>query len=538
MTQAKIDAEAAIPSKFNMTVSGTWDGTHDNINATVNVTCVTAYTGSTVKLRVALVEDVYWPIAPGNNTEKMFENVVRAMYPDASGTAMTSSWAVSATNTYNLTCAVPSYVDKHGKNLRLVAWIQDDGSVPAVGTLTGNIQQAAMSPVLDATLANDVASDSLTVPAITCSSLTPTVVLTNTGSSTMTAATIYYQLDGGSWSTQAWSGSLASNASDNVVLTGISASGAGGFHTVKDSIVLAGDNNFGNNVSYNSFFYDKPGYSNTDVATDFEGSSLKTGYYGPTLADGLGWSWVNVTTSSAPGVSHSGQKAEYFSNPAAGSNHDVAYLYVPCPTYSGTMSLNWWTAYAQQRTTDNDQLEVVSSTDCGATWTSIWSKSGTDLATAPASLIGSGSGCPGCFLPTASQWRHDAVNIGSLAAGTILAFRNTSDDGNFIFIDDISITPFPAGVNNVVAAINTLNIAPNPAKDMAVLTMTLSETSHVQVDVVDAMGRTVVVAAANQDFGVGEQHVTINTASLPAGVYNVKIVTGTSVNTERLTVVK
>jgi hypothetical protein len=531
MTQAKIDAEAAVASPFTIAVTGTWDGTHDNINAHIVVTATSAYAATTPKLRVALIEDVYFPLAPGNNTEKLFENVVRAMYPDASGTTIPATWTVSTSNTYNITCAVPSYVDKHGKNLRVVAWIQDDG---AVSSTVPNIAQTGVSPVLDATLANDISSDSLTAQTFTCTTENPTVTLTNVGSTAITAATIYYNLDHGTWNNQPWTGSLAPGASTTVNLTGISG-GSGGFHEIYDSVVMAGDNNGGNASSYSSFFWEKPGYATSAISTDFEGT-LPTGYFQQVNSQGHYWALVNVTISSAPGVSHSGQKAIYVSNPAMG-NGEVNYLIIPSPTFSNPMSISWATAYAQQKASDNDQLELVYSTDCGSNWTSLWSKAGAALATAPVMAITDPNSCTGCFLPTKSQWRGDAVNIGSLPANAMLAFRNTSGGGNFVFVDDINVFSAPASVNNTALSAGDISIYPNPANDVATLGFTLTAATSVQVEISDALGRT-VSTIPSQEYNAGSQKITINTATMAAGLYNVKIITGANTTTKQLSVVK
>ncbi|MBA3828154.1 MAG: choice-of-anchor J domain-containing protein [Taibaiella sp.] len=526
MTQAVIDGEAATTAPFNITVTGTWSPNYDSVTANVTVTATSGYTGSAVYLRVALVDDVYWPIAPGNNTEKMFENVVRKMYPDATGTSVPLTWTIGMTRNYIIKGAVPGYVDRHGANTSFVAWVQNDGDK--------SVAQAAKSSVFTATLPIDIASDSLS-GGLLCASGTPSVTLTNVGTTAISAATIYYKLDAGAWSTQPWTGTLAAGASTIVNIT-IPTSGAGGYHAIYDSIVVAGDLNPGNASSYGTFFLEKPGYALSAVSTDFEASTLPAGYYAIVNANGYAWQLVNVTISSAPGVSHSGAKAAYFSNPSSASNQ-VTYFIIPTPTISNPMSITWWTAYAQQSSGTNDQLEFVYSTDCGSTWTSIWSKAGASLATAPITPITNGSTCAGCFLPTSSQWRKDGVNIGTLPANSMLAFRNTSNQGNFLFVDDINAATIPVSVGNTVVINNNINVSPNPAKDMANISLTLATSASVAVDVTDVTGRTVATIAAHT-YSAGTQKIELNTASLAAGLYNVKVTAGENVSIQRLSVVK
>ncbi|MGZ8537151.1 MAG: choice-of-anchor J domain-containing protein, partial [Flavisolibacter sp.] len=83
----------------------------------------------------------------------------------------------------------------------------------------------------------------------------------------------------------------------------------------------------------------------------------------------------------------------------------------------------------------HDTLSVLISTDCGSTWTTIYKKWGTTLATA-------GSMNTAYTNPADGDWRTELItlNAATLAPGQIqFAFRNTSRYGNNIFIDNISI---------------------------------------------------------------------------------------------------
>ncbi len=85
-----------------------------------------------------------------------------------------------------------------------------------------------------------------------------------------------------------------------------------------------------------------------------------------------------------------------------------------------------------------DALGVYVSTNCGQTFTlTSYNKSGAALATA-------GSSTGAYTAPAAADWRRERVAIGGsfLSSGQIIvAFRNTNDYGNYIFIDNINIDP-------------------------------------------------------------------------------------------------
>ncbi len=91
-------------------------------------------------------------------------------------------------------------------------------------------------------------------------------------------------------------------------------------------------------------------------------------------------------------------------------------------------------AYAPYDATNFDGLEVLVSTNCGGSFTSVYSKSNTTLATAAATTAS--------FTPTAAQWRTETVNLTPYIGQTnvIVAFRNLSGYGNRLFVDNINIT--------------------------------------------------------------------------------------------------
>lgn len=114
-----------------------------------------------------------------------------------------------------------------------------------------------------------------------------------------------------------------------------------------------------------------------------------------------------------------------------------------------TMKLNFGTLTSAQMTFDvayckktsptgSDTLSVLASTDCGATWTQLYIKGGTTLATAPNQNSS--------FTPSAAQWRTETINLTTYVgqSNVMFSFRNHNRNGNNLYIDNINIT----GVNN------------------------------------------------------------------------------------------
>ncbi len=83
-----------------------------------------------------------------------------------------------------------------------------------------------------------------------------------------------------------------------------------------------------------------------------------------------------------------------------------------------------------------DRLRVLVSNNCGTSFTSVYSKDGSTLATGAATTAN--------FInPTAAEWRRERVSVGGpvLGASALIHFENLSDWGNNIFIDNINIVP-------------------------------------------------------------------------------------------------
>ncbi len=112
-----------------------------------------------------------------------------------------------------------------------------------------------------------------------------------------------------------------------------------------------------------------------------------------------------------------------------------------------------------------DRLQVQVSTDCGATWTTVYDKQSVNadpnlsLATVP--------GVTGTeFRPqNANQWRREVVPLPTAAGrdGVRVRFVGISDNGNNVFVDDINVTNvIPPGAVNVFGNATTAPFVADP----------------------------------------------------------------------------
>jgi hypothetical protein len=186
-------------------------------------------------------------------------------------------------------------------------------------------------------------------------------------------------------------------------------------------------------------------------------------------------------------------------------------------------------AHAQYDGTEPDQLKVSVSTDCGATFTEVFNKTGNQLATR--TPVGNNTR----FWPTAAEWKQNSVSLASYAgnAGVVVKFEGISGFGNTLFLDNIWVA------NNALSSEElqggALSVFPNPASDAARIALTLVDNSQVSVSLTNLNGQVVAELPARA-LEAGSHELTLPVAGLPNGVYTARVVTNNAVQTVRLTV--
>lgn len=140
----------------------------------------------------------------------------------------------------------------------------------------------------------------------------------------------------------------------------------------------------------------------------------------------------------------------------------------------------------------------------------------------------------------------DKITIGTVTQMSNLWWGNPYNGNLIVMVQDANTKAMleaiaqPAQWNTSVSELanNVANVAivPNPATDKAAVFFTLNEGGKVLVNVTDAMGRVVYTDAAV--YATGSNRALISTESLPAGTYNVTLITDQGRTSERLAVVK
>jgi len=149
----------------------------------------------------------------------------------------------------------------------------------------------------------------------------------------------------------------------------------------------------------------------------------------------------------------------------------------------------------------------------------------------------------GCYTFEIKDAFGDGINT-SDGAGSYTIIDNdsiiiASSDGKYGYGEkkDIKLISSIIGLNDVENNISSINVYPNPVKDIATLDITLSESSTATIQVVDLMGRT-VIDLGTKSFKAGQSSIELNTTNLLNGMYFVKINSNNGVATKKITVSK
>ena len=178
----------------------------------------------------------------------------------------------------------------------------------------------------------------------------------------------------------------------------------------------------------------------------------------------------------------------------------------------------------------NDGLSIEVSTDCGDSWTSLWSKSGSDLATAPEINSDDTWWVP----DTSDDWDSAEISLEDYI-GQVIRIRLflTTDWGDNLYIDNIR-TQGITSVDNLEDNIS-MDVYPNPSSDILNIEFNLETALPITLSLYNQMGQLVFQKIQSQPQS-GYQRMIIDTDNMNAGVYNLKVDLGDN-NLERKVVI-
>jgi hypothetical protein len=159
-----------------------------------------------------------------------------------------------------------------------------------------------------------------------------------------------------------------------------------------------------------------------------------------------------------------------------------------------------------------DTLQILVSTDCGNTFTSVYKKWGKDLRTVDSPLTEE-------FIPTPEQWRKENVDLSGFSnqSPIQLFFRLTNNFENNIFIDNVNV--ITSAVPALLKSQGYL-VLPNPFRQNFVVWHYHQPTDLRFIRVYNLLGQVMWT----QEFkGNADTYITIDLSGKPAGIYFVRM---------------
>ena len=484
VTQATIDARYAVQSPISLSVSHTMNPDF-TANVTVTISAPAVWNPANTVLHLALIEkNITFTSAPGSNGETVFKNVMRKMLPNPNGTAVdAANFAVaggSQTFTFN-NVAMPSYLYKLSE-VGFIAWVQNNTSK--------EVHQAGISDPVQLSNYGVIQSVSVGTNYSCATDLTgASVVLQNQGNTPITSATVNYQINAGAVQTAPFTGNIAPNGTSSFNLPNVTVpSGAHLLTTYLTNINGSGLNTpLGTQTA--SFARISASGTTGQMMQDFTNTAFPyANYY---VTSPTGDNWVRATPN--------GGCIRYSFYAFTSGKIGEVYLAPVNMASNSAKAMTFDVAYRQYET-ENDRLEVLVSTDCGANWTSVYNKQGSTLATI-------GANTANYTTPAASDWRKETVNLTSVGSSDklIVKFKATSAYGNNLFIDNIMIGGTLATVEFEQFPVQ---IYPNPANQVA--HVGFEAAGKYSIVVTDIAGR-VVGAISNTATGAVTEELNLST---------------------------
>ena len=533
VTTTTINNRYNTAAPLNLSASHQWTAGYDSIQigvyvANAGTATVASGAAGSLKLHVAVIEEeINYPSAPGSNGETNFYQVMRKMVPDASGTTMADSWTSGQTQMFVFKVAAPSYLANLNK-VAVVAFIQDNSNKSVLNAARTSVQTIAGLP--------DVGLNAFTAatPGLCNGTTTPMVTIKNEGSLAITSASVAYAINGGTPVSQNWTGSLSAGATAVVTFPQVTLpAGSNSLVATVSAPNGTGDVNGMNNMSapliaavLNNTPTPAP-YSEDMESTSF--NSIPAGHvllYNTAtkpLVTVVSKAQVNGLPQELGGYGQSAKSIMVdFYTMQTGAQASIITPKVSGVTANHKLYFNHaYASYAGEA----DGLKVFVSSNCGATWTNVYDKSGTALATA--------ANATSRFFPQPTQWYPNTISLSQFAGQEVVVkFECNSAYGNNLWLDNFWINTAALGEEEIQAA--QAKLYPNPARDAVKVSLQVSEAGEALVEVINLNGQTVIAQTASVEAGM--QSIDLHVADLANGVYTVKIALNDRVETLRFTV--
>lgn len=486
-----------------------------------------------LRLHIALLEhEIKFTVAPGSNGERIFENVMRKMYPDVNGTSFDEAIAPGDTVSVIIVTEFPKYIYLY-KEISIVSFLQNHA--------TTEVYQAEISePIEIGELADATLKHTISVPTNICENEVEISFEVNNATPMLEITSIELEIDiNGSTQIIPWEGSLTDggpividvpvfsvNPGSNLINTRIKTINKypdiNRFNstTTPAKANSIPENAFGDKVEED--FESVPNFVAPENALIISNRTVDMGVADRTE---FGASWPI-------GAYETSEKAVLVNFYGMTNNQRASLVYYKMDlSNKDSMFLSFDHAYITYQA-EADRLQIEVSTNCGETWTSVFNKAGTALSTGAASID--------FFVPRAARWRNNVVDLSNFdgVEDAIIRFTGISAYGNNLWLDNIKIdqTVVSSSQENFLDE-NALSVAPNPVRQDLNLILSLDEASDCQIVLQDLTGKNTEILERNLKLGKGTHNIQYNVQK-PAGLYLLTLKTQKGQITQKVTIVE
>lgn len=339
----------------------------------------------------------------------------------------------------------------------------------------------------------------------------PSLTIRNGGTtSTINSISYTYKVDNGTAQTLSWTGSLAIGSATTITPPAVSGL-SNGNHTYEVNITKVNGQTDGNpedDLLTKSFIVlpvqDLP-YSES-----FENSGqLPNGWSINNPDNSKTWELTNAAAINGT-YSIVANNFEY-------ENGRIDDLSSPLIAIGSDAELKFDIAYklfteVTQDENYSDTLTVLASADCGITYDVLYKEFGTKLTTGEPYFTSDQ------FVPAANEWKTKTIDLRNYEGKTTrIIFRNTSDNENMLYLDNVRFEGTPLGINDPTASADQIKLYPNPTQGSFVINATNN---------IDFIGIYNLLGGEIQSINPNGTNQTVDLSAEPAGIYIVKISAG------------
>lgn len=346
----------------------------------------------------------------------------------------------------------------------------------------------------------------------------PEITIVNTGTTAISNFSVNYQLPSQPAVTETYTGTINPGQQVNYTFTTPLLITGTGNYILTCNVLVPGDGDPTNNqVTLN--FNAQGTASAIPFLEDFEQAGFLP----------LNWTlvnpdndetWEEVTRTGADGTQSRVAYVNNYGYNASGEEDYIETEIFALQTSSAILSFDL--AKAQYNNSFSDSLAVQISTDCGASYTTIYAKGGSTLATV--------NNATGAWSPNSpNNWRKETIDI-SAYVGQNVSFRfiNITGYSNSTYIDNINISS-TVGLAETDAI--EFKVFPNPTNGTVHLMVSQNLADDAQVVVTNQLGQTLQRLSGN---AFQNQQATIDLSAYERGVYFVTIENQNAKQTKRI----